>query len=349
MRISGFYYPPGSSKQHVADLKCDEVGNCRITLTDGEEFTARLDELWISDRLGNMPRQLRLPDGELFETNANNEVDALLRSFRQQGLPALLHRLESRAVFILPLLFVAGLAILFTYKWGIPTASQAIAFSLPSDKLSLIGNHTLSALDKTMLQPSKLSDEQQEQIRQRFNALTSEVGSGFTYQLHFRRMGNNLPNAFALPDGSIVMMDGLVDISSHSWEVDSVLLHEIAHVEQRHGLQMAIQDTFLTLAISLALGDAVSTSQAVASLPAILIESKYSRDFEQSADDYASNYMLTHDVDPNHFADMLQKLEESHKDGKDESMTDDEESFWDYFASHPKMEERIARVREKSI
>ncbi len=351
MRVEGFYYPAGQSKKLAALLVC-EGEDCTLSVEHEVVFQGNLSAFRISDRLGNMPRQLRFSDGELFETEGNEQIDALLRMYGKHAFSALLHRLESRAVYILPLLLVAGLSLWFVYAWGVPNAARVIAFSLPESELGIIGDHTLAALDKLALEPSQLTDEKKQRIRKRFDRLTAEVGSGFVYRLHFRRLPDNAANAFALPDGSIILMDGLVELAEHPWEIDSVLLHEIAHVEERHGLQAAFQDTLLTLIVSIMLGDAVSTAEATASLPVLLLENRYSQSFEQKADDYASDYMLKHQVDTVYFSNMLQKLELSHASKSDTEAGEEDGSespVWDYFSTHPKTEQRLLRIKEKII
>lgn len=350
MYIQGFYYLKNASKKHAAEFQCDDAV-CSVSIDQGIVNTAPVVELKVSDRIGSTPRQIRFEDGSMFETNANDEVDVLLQIHQNLRLPKLLHTLESKGTFIPLLLILAAFTGWGTYVWGLPKAAQVIAFSLPASELGIIGDHTLQALDKTYLQPSQLAQEIQTKIQFRFQNLTSKIGSGFNYRLHFRRLPNNMPNAFALPDGSIVLMDGLVELADHPWEVDSVLLHEIAHVEQRHGLQMAFQDTLITLMFSLMLGDTVSTGDAVLSLPILLVENKYSQNFEQSSDDFASDYMLKNNVNNHYFAIILGKLAQAgnntNTDNNKQENTED--SIWNNFSSHPQMEKRILRIEEKVI
>jgi len=354
MSVEGRFSLPGQAASRSAQLSCHE-GLLSIHVTDGhgaDESSdgllaqVHLDDLFISARLGNTPRQIRLEDGSLFETSNNDAIDELLKWHRRSRGDGLLHTLESRKRFILPLLLVAVLAGWVIYVWGIPLAAKSVAYALPADKIGLIGEQTIQAMDRTLLKPSQLSEARQRAIRQRFDRLTSEVGSGFRYRLLFRQMRGDPANAFALPDGTIVLLDGLVKLSEDPWEVDGVLLHEVAHVEQRHALQMSFQDTILTLMVSLMLGDAVSTGQAVASLPVLLIENNYSQAFEKDADDFAAQYMIQNRADPNHFATMLEKLEAADLDGKSETVAADEESsLWDYFSTHPTTASRVSRIR----
>ncbi|MDQ6961636.1 MAG: M48 family metallopeptidase [Mariprofundaceae bacterium] len=345
--ITGFYYPSGSSKKHEAIMRYDD-GLCRLYVDEEEVVCAQLDDIHISERLGQMPRQLRFSDGEMFETTDNAPIDDILKSDKPQAFAALLHRLESKSIYIFPLFFAAAFILWGSYTWGLPKIVHIVTYAIPASQLSHIGDETLVMLDKIILDPSELDQKTQDKIQIRFQKLTAELGSGFDYQLLFRRIPDNLPNAFALPNGTIIMMDGLVDLAENPWEVDSVLLHELAHVEERHSLQMVLRNTAIPLFISLMLGDAVSTGNAIASLPVLFLENNYSQKFEQSSDDYASDYMLRHHVDTIHFSNMLHKLELAYLEEEEQKKKDDD-SIWDYFSTHPKIEDRIQRIKENII
>ncbi len=340
MGIEGRFYLPGQASSQNVELLCREGV---LSIYEGEKLLVEmsLGDVAISARLGNTPRQLRFDDGSMFETEQNDAVDEILKQHRTGRGNNLLHTLESRKRFILPLLIAAGIAGWVVYVWGIPLVAKSVAYSLPPDKIGLIGEQTIKAMDRSFLEPSGLSEERQQKIRQRFERLTAEVGSGFHYRLYFRQIKGETANAFALPDGTIVLLDSLVVLADHPWEVDGVLLHEIAHVEQRHALQMSFQDTILTLVVSLMLGDAVSVGDAVASLPVLLIENRYSQDFEQSADDFAVEYMVCNGVNPEYFAAMLIKLGSSEEGEASET----EASILDYLSTHPTIASRVSRIR----
>jgi len=349
MAVEGRFYLPGQAGSSRVQLSCRE-GICRVESENGVLAEESLSRLVVSDRLGNTPRQIRFPDHSMFETTSNDGIDEMLRENRLGRFPSLLHSLESRMRYILPLALLAALAIWFLYAWGIPRVAHTAAYSLPAEKIGIIGEQTMKALDHSMLKPSALSEDEQRNIRTRFEKLAAEVGSGFHYRLYFRRMKGDEANAFALPDGTIVLLDGLVKLAEHPWEIDSVLLHEIGHVEERHALQMSFQDTALTLLVSLMLGDALSVGEAVSSLPLLLIENQYSQAFEQSADDFASNYMLRHQVDTKYFLTMLEKLEASYEQGNRKSDTEKKStSVWDYFSTHPTTALRVKRLQERKI
>lgn len=100
----------------------------------------------------------------------------------------------------------------------------------------------------------------------------------------FRNAEEVGPNAFALPSGTIVMLDQLVELADDDKEVLGVLAHELGHVERRHSARMMLQTSISGLALTWWLGD-VSTLLAAA--PGVMLGAKYSRDMETEADEYA--------------------------------------------------------------
>jgi Zn-dependent protease with chaperone function len=71
-----------------------------------------------------------------------------------------------------------------------------------------------------------------------FEALAAHSPRGAqAYSLNFRKGGSIGPNAFALPDGSLVLTDELVELAANDEAVLGVLGHEIAHVEGEHTLR----------------------------------------------------------------------------------------------------------------
>ena len=149
----------------------------------------------------------------------------------------------------------------------------------------------------------------------------------------FRKAG--MPNAFALPDGTIIMTDELVRLSKRDEEIFAVLAHEIGHIEHRHAARMAIESSAVGLVATFVLGDASQVAGIVGSLPAIYANAHFSRDHETEADLFALAYMRKVGLDPTAFADVLGRMTE-HAGG-------DGPAVFQYVSSHPPTEERIAR------
>lgn len=104
------------------------------------------------------------------------------------------------------------------------------------------------------------------------------------WQLVFRqsRIG---PNALALPGGTIIMTDELVNLVDGDTQVlSAVLALELGHVQQRHSLRLLVQATVLGTLSAVVLGD---FNSVLASVPVMLGQAQYSREAEREADAHA--------------------------------------------------------------
>ena len=141
-------------------------------------------------------------------------------------------------------------------------------------------------------------------------------------------------NALALPGGSIVVTDGLVQLAENDEQIMAALAHEMGHVDYQHGLRSALQNSLTALLMAGLLGDITSVSSLSATLPTILVENRYSRKFELEADAYAVALLQSQQIDPEQLVRMLVLLEHTHQTAKK----------FDYLSSHPETNKRIARI-----
>jgi Zn-dependent protease with chaperone function len=355
--IQGWWYAVDSSARRSAELT---VLGDRFVLKaadNGDVVGGSIEELEVSSRVGNIARRITLPDRSLFETEDNAGVDQLLSRFhpgvRKAGI---IHHLETHWRWI-GTAFLATLIIGFSaVYWGMPWASKKIAFSLPPSVLRVVSEQTLVIMDQSVLKPSELPQEQQQRIREHFKKMLATTHSeDYAYQIQFRSMGG-IPNAFALPSGTIILTDSLVELADSQDEIDAVLLHEVGHVVHRHGMQSVLHSSFLTVAIILVSGDVTVVENMAVALPVFLLENHYSREDEAEADRFAFETMLRMEIDPAHFGRILTKISGREEEGSgagsanrtagEASQTDEGEpdSLMRYLSTHPETEERIRQA-----
>lgn len=331
MKIAGQCFDGQSSGATVATLRVDENG-----LVSCDAWPDRpplpLSQIDISERVGNIPRILRFPDGSQFETNENDGVDQALAYFRHARGSRLIHRLESRLGFVAVAVVAMVIASLVFVRWGIPYFAKVAAYSVSAQTAASIDQGALEILDKAFFEPSKLDAATQQRIRARFASVVAGQDSGFHYQLHFRQGGKIGPNAFALASGAIVITDELVRLAKHDDELVAVLAHEVGHVVHRHALRRVFQSSAIALIGVMLTGDVSGPATIVAALPTILVELQYSQAFERDADSYSLDWLRGHGVDPAHFKHIMLRLEKEHGgDAKTPS----------FFSTHPATEERV--------
>ena len=83
-----------------------------------------------------------------------------------------------------------------------------------------------------------------------------------------------------------------------------MLAHEVGHLYNRHSLRIVLQNSAVAVIIAAVTGDLTSITALSATVPTVLMQAKYSRDFEREADAFAFSYLKSVDIDPN----VLQQL-----------------------------------------
>ena len=343
--IRALYFDGESSAGHEVSLTvafgADTRSQVRMLRVRGVEIDISwpIDELRVSDRIGSSRRHLYFPDGAQCETDDNDGIDELFAD-RAPSAARLLYRWESSLRTALAALAVTLAAAWAFIAWGIPAIAKQVAFALPAATETLIGRDSLAALDRFVFAPSKLPAERQEALRSLHADMVSRIGGdprgAQAYRLEFRAGGRAGANALALPAGIIVLTDELVALSKDDRELEAVLAHEIGHLRERHILRHVLQDSATTLLIAVALGDLTSLTTLAAAAPALLLQAKFSRDFEREADEFALAYLARRGIPLEMFAAILRRMEEKRPEGKDAP---------DYLSTHPATRERIARAR----
>jgi Zn-dependent protease with chaperone function len=338
----------------------------------GVQRSVRMSQLNISERLEHAPRILRFADGAFLEARDRN-LDQMLKANRfaeprvvrwQNNWPLSLVALVS-----LVALLAAG------YQWGLPWAGDRVAQHLPASLEHSIGEHQMMMMEGTMMQPSRLPQAEQQRLREMFAGLQQPRGEKTPYRLEFRD-SNIGPNAFAMPNGVIVMTDQLVRVAGNDHAVLAVLGHELGHLQHHHSMRGLVRAIGLGAVLQMWVGD---VSSVLAAVPTMLLNQSYSRDFERDADLYAIDMMHVNALPLSPMADLFEKMHARNEqaDGDDDSdgkdAADDENwdddgaddnaepgqaggGNWpgdkapkdappDFFSSHPSDAERIALLR----
>jgi Zn-dependent protease with chaperone function len=359
MPLKGLFYDGQSAKRHTLLLELDTQGILHATppLTQPIAF----EEITLSQRIGNIARTLTFPSGAVFETNDHQTLDVWLNK-HQINHGWLPHKLESSASYAIGALLFMLLFIAWSYNYGIPRFSKLAANALPVEASRYIGHGTMEILDERFFLKTELGVQRQHSLTKQFNQLlpNAENDEGMKYKLLFRKGGHIGANAFALPDGTVVITDELIKIATHDEEILSILMHETGHVIHCHSLRRVISHSGLAVLTVLITGDVSSADELVLALPNILMDSSYSRDHEWEADTYALKTMQKRGIPTSRFADIMERLEsyqaefETKPDGNDKSAdnneyknADDMDYDWlDYMSSHPANKDRIARFRD---
>ncbi len=340
IQVSAAYYDGKTAASKPVKLSI--VGDELLLHGGAYELRWSLRDTHVSERLGNTPRLITHAEGGHCEVNDQVGLDNLLArsEMRKHWLDGMQHSLPwalTALVLIVGIFFGA-------YRYLLPWGAEVLAMRVPGTVLQKMGNSTLATLDRFALQPSKLDLRRQKELSDAYARLKTPADTQLSYLILFRSSPKLGANAFALPDGNIVMLDGLVDLTKNDNEILAVLAHERGHIERRHAMRMVLESSVAGLALAWYVGD---VSSLLATAPAIIVQAKYSRDMEREADEYAERTLLANGLAPCLLASILEKLETSHlakieADGKQPAADAGKNNIaMDYLSSHPATQERI--------
>lgn len=150
-----------------------------------------------------------------------------------------------------------------------------------------------------------------------FNSNLPETFGGY----HFAIINSNEVNAFAAPGGFIFVTLGMLRLCDSEDALASVLAHEIAHIEHRHGIssikKSRITSVFTTIGLeSVKYSDNEKLKEitdefggSIDDIMNTLVVNGYSRSFEHDADISALKILKRSGYSQNAMIDMLKRMD----------------------------------------
>ncbi len=266
--------------------------------------------------------------------------------------PGLAQRMQTRWPVLLGVLVLAVAGLLAFYRWGTPWAAAQLSRHVPLAWELSLSQQALAQIDQAWLKPSQLEPQRQAALRTQFTELLARLSPQLKrypayaprYELHFRRgMG---PNAFALPGGTLVMTDELVEAAAKQGLGDDALLgvlaHEIGHVEHRHGTRLVVEQGVLNVGLGLALGD---VSSLVSMTSTVLTGLAYRRQHENESDCFALQLMTLAQRPTAPMADLLLGMSDRGKATAEPAAKTGGSTMGDWLSTHPATPERAERLK----
>ncbi|ABC83300.1 M48 family metallopeptidase [Anaeromyxobacter dehalogenans] len=311
-------------------------GVLTITTPDGALLSEHgLARLTVTEAFATAPRQIGLPGGGVVEVPDGAALAAALSAAGRR--PGLVDWLEARWRTALAAVVVCVAVIVAAYLYGLPAAAGWIARTLPASAERRLGDGVLELLDGHVLRPTALSEEEQRAAQERIDEAARLGAPAVKYRLLFRSAGfGPSMNAFALPGGTVVVLDGLVRGTASDDRLVAIVGHELGHVARRHSAQALLKSAGVGAAASLLWGD---FSGQAAAIPAALAMFDYSRDAEREADEDAVRFLRAAGRSALPMAEALCLLQCVEREASLGAMPR-------LLSTHPKLAERIQHVRE---
>ncbi len=335
--VPAAYFDGRTSQSRPVLLRVDATTGTLDLVGDNLARHYTRAEVTIDAPLGRTSRFVHFPDGGRCEVPHDAALEQVLDNWMQARGAAWLHRVERSW----PLVLAAAL-VLVALSWvvirhGLPWGARRVAFALPEKITRELGQETLETFDQGLFKPSTLNAKRRTELQQAFRKFLTKAGDPTPYRIEFRSAPSFGANAFALPSGDIVLTDDLVALATKDEELLGVLAHECGHVHHRHALRGVLQNSTVFVMLALITGDASSATAFSGAVPAYLMQSKFSREFEAEADAHAVDMLKAAGIDPASLATILERLA-AQKPGP-------EGRIFDYLSSHPPTPERIRAIK----
>jgi predicted Zn-dependent protease len=220
------------------------------------------------------------------------------------------------------------------------TTLEVQPFRDASDTAPRVGNEGLlwdqsRELDLSLTSAGVFYED--ETLRAYVQGVVERLFPEFVGAMQVRVLESPVANAFTTPPGLVYVHAGLLSLLANEAQLATVLAHEGTHFTHRHGIQnRAKAENAFTLANVLsATGLGLFAGPIAASSV-----TGYSRDLEREADRQGFARLVAAGYEPGEAVEAFRRL-------LARSQAMDEESPL-FFASHPKLEERIASFEELS-
>lgn len=303
-----------------------------------------LSQVRWSERTRHGRRSAQLPDRALLQCVDTMEWDSWVQAngFTDKAIVAIQQSWTWVTGFAIGLV----LLLMAAYLWVLPALAQGLVAITPYSIDEKFGKLVLAAVEKELVKPSEIPRAKQEAIRLAFaQALAAQKAAALPpWRLEFRKWDLG-PNAFALPGGTMVLTDDMVDLVEGDTRVlVAVLGHELGHLHHRHGMRGLVEESAIGVVTSFLWGD---FSWALTTVPTWLATADYSRKAEREADAYAFDLLNAAGISPSVMVIMFDKLKAKSEAESKKGGTKDEKSGavnWlaIAFSTHPQDAERVA-------
>ncbi len=294
------YFDGRSTRAYVVQLAVE--GEFLHITGDGVRRIEVLRGLRFTVAYAKAPSRVDLPGGASLEIADPNGFLAL--RLASGGGPSLVERLEASLRYALAALGVILLAGISAYVWGVPIAADLIVEHAPRSLDARLAKGSIDQLESFgWIGPEEPLTARERTLSTRFAELAAPTG--VSYHLIFRSFKGG-PNAFALPDGTILMSKEIEDLTDNDDALLFVLGHELGHLRYRHGIKGLARATMTSMIMMWYVGD---VSSAVAVATAGVANLSYSRSAEAEADRFGSHLLHQNGLSTKPAAVLFEEME----------------------------------------
>ena len=224
----------------------------------------------------------------------------------------------------------------------IPSLANQLATMIPVEKEIALGRASLKQIEQLLSygedKPLTCTGVKGQLALDKMTArLTAYFDS--PYPLDIKVFNDEMPNAFAVPGGHIVLFDGLLKMADSPEEVAAVLGHEIGHVINRDPTRLTLRSAGSVGILGMVFGDFAGGAVALI-VAERLIAADYSREAEADADSFAHKLLQDAKLPLAPMARFFEKLKDKYGNGP---------KLLSHIASHPDLQGRADAANNADI
>ncbi|MBO9476134.1 M48 family metallopeptidase [Shimia sp. R11_0] len=333
----GFY--PGSSRRFEAHVTVDPTADT-VRLIDAETgkflLICALSAVTVDKAAGQGPRQIYLPDNWLLQIEVPEDVAIFGEAPRNQ----LLRHFEEVRPRLIAVVAVAVMATWLVWKYGLTVIVAVAVYMTPENLRDYMDRGTMQSIDFVLADATNLSTSEQEKVRKIFDNIVAQVPQKQQrirrFDLLFRDVEGMGPNAFALPGGTIVVTDQLVqEFGTDQDVIAGIIGHELAHTLQDHGLKQLYRGLSIYVLLAMIAGDLGPVLEDIALEGQVFVRLAFSRAHEAEADRIGVRLATEAGYDGKGLARFFETLQSEQLD-------------LPWLSTHPSFERRIKEISEQN-
>lgn len=336
--INGAFYDGASAREHAVQITFAEHGLIIAAASlDGPVEWAYADMRNVADLANHKGAAFRVMGG-LGRLNVTDEalaarLENLAPNLRKSDIPASMwKRIGMWGTGAIASVVVIVFVI-------IPALANQLATMIPVEREIALGDVSLKQIERILgygEEKSLICTERKGQVA--LDKMTARLAAHFDspYPLDIKVFNHEMPNAFAVPGGHIVLFAGLIKAADSPEEVAAVLGHEMGHVINRDPTRLALRSAGSVGILGMVFGDFAGGAVALI-IAERLIAADYSKEAEAGADMFAHKLMADAKLPSRPMADFFDKLYKEYGDGP---------KLLSHLASHPDLAGRAKAAND---
>lgn len=231
--------------------------------------------------------------------------------------------IKAHILFTVFIFAVIGLG----YFYAVPWIAEKAVIVIPEEYDSHLG--------ETFFEQNMLFNDIDTRKTKALNLFAKELNLKNTKKLKFTVVNSPIVNAYALPDGNIVVFSGILNTMKDYDELVGLIGHEVAHVNHRHSMKMMCRNLSGYLFVSAILGDANAVMATIGDNVNNLQSLSFSRKFEHKADVEGFEIIALNRTNPMGMSNLFKRLQDK-----------EFVSIPEFLSSHPVTTDRINYINK---